>query len=91
MAPKVAPRLQFWCKFIYHIYLWIFSLPLLFILKKDQKDFLMYKRCFLHIMPSPPPTQPFFFFFFSFLFCFEFKDFCPSQQGGNLRARKGFL
>lgn len=55
---KVAPRLQFWYKFIYHIYLWIFSLPLLFILKKDQKDFLMYKRCFLHIMPSPPPTHP---------------------------------
>lgn len=36
---KVAPRLQFWYKFIYHIYLWIFSLPLLFILKKIKKIF----------------------------------------------------
>lgn len=26
-------------------------------IKKDQKDFLMYKRCFLHIVPSPPPTH----------------------------------
>lgn len=49
IALKVALQLQFWSKFIYHIYLWI-SLPTPLRIKKDQEDFLMYKRCFLHIM-----------------------------------------
>ena len=48
----------------------------------------MYKRCFLHIMPSSPPTYLFFFFFF----CFESKDFCcASRRGDRPRARKCVL
>lgn len=42
-------------------YLFVDFLPPTLHIKKDQKDFLMYKRCFLHIMPSPPPTHPHFF------------------------------
>lgn len=39
--------------------------------------FLMCKRCFLHMMSSPPPTLPF--------FCFESQDFCrPGLRSGHL-------